>query len=568
MFTGRERSARLLALAGAGVFAVATFVLPYRLAVPETVSESYRVDFNNHAALLLFLLCAGCFCVGVGGFGWPVRRAQAGLPRWTLAAAVLLSVIVCVSWRLHRQHQPLGSESGYLINRQIQMAAGLRPYRDLEFIYGPLLLYPGYWLLTGLHLSPLHAYMSSWVAFWTLGTAMLWVMVAGVALPTRHRWAVFALLFLVSLEGFRSEGAHYTPLRTFCAGFCSVVVAAVWRKTRDPRLTAGAMVSAVLFGFLVSPEQGTALALGLSAYALLLGWAERERFPWRCALLVPSAAIFIVALANKAEWLRSMHGFAQGGNNFPLLPSAINFFVLGIYLCAIATLYHAVLHKEWESAVLPLGLCGLPMLTSAFGRCDVGHLTSAVPLYLLGILWLTSRPWTFRVWLVLSCWFLLDVGGMTRPLLKLRRVGVALAALPSPEPSTATVGIPQGELYFAPLLVPANPDGSPRWGARSGYFYGIQNVLTPGDINLKAQEIEQSRAPFLLLPDDSGPPKMLFWAAEESPAEVRTAEQSVWMPRLKHPLPSTAAVTAAIENRYDRTAFHEDGWRVWKRRQP
>ncbi len=545
------------------------FLVPYHLPVPETVSQSYRVGFNNHAALLLFLCAAGCFALATGGLSWPANPRRDRLPRSLLLLATLLTVAVCVSWRIHRAHQPLGSESGYLINRQIQMAAGLHLYRDLEFIYGPLLAYPGYWLRVGLHLSPLHAYMTAWVVFWIVGVAMLWFMVAAVDLPARHRWVVFTLLFLVTLSGFRSEGAHYTPLRIFCAGFCSVAVSWVWRRTQNAPRTVLAMVLAIAFGFLVSPEQGTALALGLSAYALLLGWKSRERFPLPWAGVVPLAALGVVAIAHQAGWLRSMHGFAQGGNNFPLLPSPVNFFVLAIYLCALAVLYRAAREGRWDSAVLPLGLCGLPMLTSAFGRCDLGHLTSAVPLYLLGILWLTSRPWPFAAWLVLSCWFFLNLGGIATSLANAKHPAHMIAAMPAATTDlSAATGIPEGPVYFAPLLVPTGNDGAPRWGAASGYFYGIQNVLTPGDIAAKAREVEDRRAPFLVLPDEDGPPQMQFWVAERSMAEVRSAEGSAWAPEDKRLLPSTAAVTEAIQRLYVRTPLNEDGWRVWKRRQP
>lgn len=569
MRKGWDRTLRMLALAGFVVCAAAVFVVPYHVPVTETVSESYRVGFNNHAALLLFLLAAALFSVGVDGLGFPDRAEDRPLPRWVLYAAMLAAGLLCIAWRVHRQHQPLGSESGYLINRQIQMAAGLHVYKDLEFIYGPLLIYPGYWLLAGTKLSPLLAYMTTWTVFWVVGTGMLWFMLARLALPCRHRVLLFVFLFYFTLGNVRSEGAHYTPLRMFCAGFFSVAVAFVWQRTGDARRTAATMMAAIAVGFAVSPEQGTALALGLSAYALLLGWKARARFPLLLAGAVPVWALLVVALASRAGVLRSMHGFAQGGNNFPLLASPLTVFLLAVYLCSLAVLFRALRRGAWDSPVLPLGLCGVPMLSSAFGRCDSGHLNSAVPLYLLGLFWVCSRPWAFRAWVVLYAFFFLDIGGAIRSLAKVKHPAQAVAALPGePTPVTPSEGIPGGRSYFAPFALPTGVDGVPLWSAQSGYFYGVQNVLTPQDIAVKAREIRERRAPYLVLPDSPGAPEMLFWESERNLEIVRVQEGSFRVPAVKHALPSTADVTEAITSLYERTPMAEAGWRVWKLRQP
>ncbi len=569
MLKGLTGPLRLLALLVAAALALAVFVVPYHVAVAPTVSQSYRVGFNNHAALLLFLGAALLLSVATGGF--TIAKAEdRRLPRWWLVAGVLLTLSLCAIWRIDRAHKALGSESHYQLNRQAQMVGGMRLYRDLEFIYGPLLEYPGYWLQAGLHWSPLRAYMTSWVVDWLLGTAMLWCMVAWTNLPTRYRWVLFVFLDAFTLLMLLpSEGTHYTPLRVLCAGFLSVAVATYWRRTHAPYRTAAVMVGAIACGFAVSPEQGTALALGLSAYALLLGWKNRAQFPVAAAAIVPIGAAAIVAGATGWGVLRSMHGFAQGGNNFPLLPSPANVIVLGVYLCAIAAFYRVVLEGDWDSAAVSMGLCGIPMLSSAFGRCDLQHLTSAMPLLLLGFFWLAGRRWTFAIWLVLGTYSFFNAGTLLylaqRSLTKARHDSVALPA-PLPQYVKEGVPVPAGQEYFAPFALPVGLDGRARWGASSGYYFGLQNVLTPEDINTKANEIRKRHAPFLLLPDNPEGAVPLFWLAERDVNYVRMSEGSAWAPQQKRPLPSTQAMTDAIESEYVATDSREDGWRVWKRR--
>ncbi len=167
------------------------------------------------------------------------------------------------------------------------MVSGLRLYRDLEFVYGPLLVYPGYWLRAGLRWFPVTSYMTAWVIEWIAGTAMLWCMIAWTNLPTRYRAVLFVFLDLFTMFLLLpSEGTQYTQMRVFCASFLCLAVATYWRRTHAPYQTATLMLAAIAGGFAVLPEQGTGLGIGLSAYALLLGRKNRARFPWTAASLV------------------------------------------------------------------------------------------------------------------------------------------------------------------------------------------------------------------------------------------------------------------------------------------
>lgn len=575
MLTHKLTPVRLLAGALSLLLIVAMFFVPYRVPVAPSVSQSYATGFNNHAALLLFL-CGGLFfAIAIRPWAFPVPVQDRPLPKTLLYGSMLLSLCACIVWRLDRAGKGMGSESPYLIDRQIHMVAGAHLYRDLEFIYGPLLVYPGYWLQRLTSLSPLQAYMTQWTLEWVVGTAMLWYMVARVRLLTRHRMAVFLFLYACALTMLPTEGTHYTPMRVYCAGFLAVAAGEVVRHPMRASLRAAAFSVAIALGFAVSPEQGVALGLGLSAYSLLLAWKAPSRLTWRAAACVPLAGATAAVAAKAWGMLRSMNGFASGGYNFPLLPSAMNLFILSVYLFGIALVLAVVARKDWLSSAVPLGLCGLPMLTSAFGRCDLEHLTSAVPLYLAGWFCLARRSWWFRAALLLAVLMLFDVQSILG--LASRVLGRATGQRP-PEHATAAPPVaPEavgrkitaaGRPYFAPFALPVGTDGLPRWGADSGFFFGIQNVLTTEDLRAKADEIEHRRAPYLLLPDLPQQPDLRFWSAEENIAEVARLEGSRWAPVVRRPLPDIAVVNQVVSRMYVPTDMREDGWRVWALRRP
>src|SRR5579875_2006385 len=410
MFPEMRRPARWLMGIAAAVCAVAMFSLPYHVPVAPVMSQSYATGFNNHLASALFLAACGCFCLATGGSRVPPKAEDRKLPLSFLGGALVLSILLPTVWRVRREHKPLGSESAYLLNRHIHLLHGARLYRDIEFIYGPLLLYPGVLLQKLTHVSALHAYMAVWVLYWALGTGMFWYLIAALEIPNARRWLLFLFLYLMALVPLRSEGVQYTPLRSYFAAFFAVLVAQYWLRTGSGRRTAVLMAVAIVLGFGISPEQGFGLGIGLSAYAVLLAFTSAKRFPALGAAAVVTVALIATGVAKSAGELRSTSGFAQGGQNFPLLPSPLNCFLLAIYVCALMVLYRAVRSRDWKSMAIPLGLCGLPMLSSALGRCDAGHLSGDTPLYVLGLFWIFGQRWALWVWAVPAAILVLPVG--------------------------------------------------------------------------------------------------------------------------------------------------------------
>ncbi len=565
LHVSRSRS-RVLAAGALALLAAGIFALPYALPVPPSVSQSYVTGFNNRAALIAFLLCGGLLAALTDGILPPSESDDSALPRWTLLAVMAGTFLICLVWRVSRQ-PVLGVELAYNLERQIHLDHGEHLYRDFEYIYGPLLIYPGHLVTSLLKVRSLTGYLVSWMAQWLAGMTLIWFVVANTDLRTSRRWAVLLFLLAFALTAIASDGTNYAPLRAYTAAALSLGVFLFWRRHQRPYATAAMAVLAIGVGLLVSPEQGVGLGFGLSAYGVLLSWSNRQRFPVAAAVLIVLGAAAASAAAAQVGVFGSLRALARGGYNFPLLPSGPNLFLLGTYLCGLGLLYRFVRRGELERAAVPLALCGVPMLASAFGRCDTGHLASASPLLLVGVLGIAGHRRLFWGWLLLGVAFLLPI----RPLLSAGLQRMHPVERPSEMPrspgtaATPSQPIPPGK-YFAPIYVPVDPNGRLMWSAESGFYFGLWNVISPERIQAKAAEITEKRAARLLLPDSDGQMGLYFWPSEQDLEQLHKLESAPWVPKAKHALPSLEPIRRAILQAYTPTNEAERGWRVWKLR--
>ena len=561
----------LLATFAVFLLALGVFVLPYHVAVLPSVSQSYATGFSNRAAVVSFLIGSSLLAFSTNGILPRPQARDRKLPQWTFWITVGFTLFACGGWCFQRAHRGLGlgTETMYAIERQTHLDRGEMLYGTFEYAYGPLLIYPGHWLhrAGAGHSAIVHGYLLSWTLAWAVGAAMLWFVVARLDFPTRYRAPLLVYLLAVGLEAIPCEGMNYSPLRTYCAAFGCVACYAVWQYRR-PYVFAVSTVAAIALGFAVSPEQGFGLLFGLGAFAVLLAWRERRIFPAVAALLAISGGLGVAAIAFFLGALRTARAFASGGYNFPLLASPTNLFILATYVCGIGFLFREFRSGRLESVVLPLGLCGVPILFSAMGRCDVGHLMSATPLYLAGVIAIAGRPRVFFVWLPLACYFFLDLGHVINFAAAHAHASSAPRgdSLQSAAPNAIDEPIAAKADYFAPVSVPMGGDGLPRWDAQSGYYSGLWNVISAEDVQRKRDEINQRRAPLLVLPDEGGKVPVRFFSTETDPEALKSLEASAWRPRAIHALPSTAPIAQVIEMLYTPTRQAENNWRVWRLR--
>ena len=544
----------MLLTASVLLMTLGTFGLPYRIPIAPSFSQSWVTGFNNHASV-------ACFLVGGLVFGFLTRAAvverplpQDKLPVWTFWAATVGVLLLCLAWGSRG-----GNEALYMVDRQLHLSHGERMYRDFEFIYGPMLLYPGYWFQNLLHLSASHAYYLNWKMQFVLGTAVFWYAIAHIDLPVRYRPLLFLILFLFQVSAIQNGGLNYTPLRSCAALGLAVATHQVWCRYRNALYTAASMVFSIAIGFAVSAEQGIGLTFGMCAYALLLTWRHRGAFPIWVAGIVVCLGAGVLAAASGMGILNTPRMFAAGGYSFPLLPSPINLLLLATYVSGLGLFVRALWARNIENVAVPLALCGIPMLTAAFGRCDPGHLMSATPLFVLGAFALTARPRLHLVW-VIGMSGILVVAGVQR---------LHLRAQIRAAQSTPTAGVEQlgssatpirlGPAYYAPILVPRGAEDTPRWNVDSGMCQ-LSNVQ---QFALKRDEILRRRSALLLLPDTPDLMESAFWDSDTKVNSLHTLELSPWVPKPIQGLPSADSVSNAIHALYKPTTQRQDGWRVW-----
>jgi hypothetical protein len=514
--------------------AAAVFALPYAVPVTPTISLSYIAGYNNKAAVVLLV-------VGIALFAWYTRgelarteQEDAPLGVWSLVAWVVIAVLLC-TLRAHLSlHKPPANESIYNLNRQQMLAAGLTPYRQFEYAYGLLLLYPGFWIATLAHVSAQAGYYASWIFQWVVGIVLLWWLVRRLDLPLRYRVFGFSALMAIQLDSIPNEGPNYTPLRSYAA---AVLVFAVYRVARSqPRLwvTAVAGIAAVALGLACSPEQGFGVAAGVGAYLLLMalrpqwevgpaiadadGKTAKARWLALCGFALGTA--MILALSNAAGMFATLRNFSSGGSSFPILPSPMTCAILFLYAVAGCTLYRELRLRQLRSAAVPLVLAGCAMLPSAMGHADIGHLYSASPASLVGLLMLTAMPALRRWWfaLVFLFYFAVPFTLSVRGTLIGHELKAFISHRKSAAPPTAAeitadlseakdkmtpvdaAAMPCDRTYFSPILAPLGTSAAFRTACLdTGYYMQMLNVSTEEGIGRKIEEMRQRPEEPLLL---------------------------------------------------------------------
>lgn len=546
---------------------VAVFSLPYLVPAPLSISRSYVAGFSNRAAILLLLGGTLLFAFFTRGELAAISLQESHLSRRALALALLVTLLGC----LHRAHFPHitipGGEALYFLNRQQMLAAGSFPYRQFEFAYGPLLLYPTLWLQRLFHLSVLHSYVLSWTVQSILGIVMLWTVVRAIDFPIRSRVTLFAFLFFAQFFWADYGGMNYTAFRAYAAAFVIVLTWAVWRHTRNPWLFALCTFAAVAFTLACSLEQAVGTALGLNGCLLLLTFLPPRRFPptaFAVSLLASIACFVAVAPFGMLLTLRS---FGSGGYSYPLLPSPSILLALFAYVVAGCLLYRAILLRRLDSVAVPLTLAGAAMLPTALGRCDILHITSAMPAFVVGAAAICAMPAVRRWWLPLAFLGLVLVPAtfprIEKVFPRLRRVvslvSPSRAAHMQPwstsgnqfylSPSNVSpLSLPCDQIYFSPVLMPVPTEAFRPACLDTGYFLGYTNVNTPATIAAKVGELQQHASQPLLMEDKP--------LEEQLPLQLNTMESlhveagSPWVPHERNPPLTYAPIIDYINTHY------------------
>jgi hypothetical protein len=520
--------------------------------------------------------------VGTALFAWLTRGEIARSSDQDSAVSVRalllilpLVVAACVVRLYHSTAGTPGGEAFYFLNRQQMLAAGLTPYRQFEFMYGPLLLYPNLWVVRVLHISALHAYNAVWMAHWVLGTGMIWFVVRSLDLPIPSRNLFFGLLVLVQLVWTDYGGLNYTPLRAYNAAFWIAVFHRIWKRSGDGWLSAVTAIAAVAFAIACSVEQGVGVAFGVMAYVLILAGARKFSWPAAGVALLGTAVCFGIAAAFGL--LKGILAFGSGGYSNPLLPSIPICAALLTYVAAACWLYRALRLRRFDSAGVPLTLAGIALLPAALGRCDLVHITAATPAFVVGLASLYGMP-ALQSW---SAAFVL-AGLVVVPAAVRRsdqfwnhvpgyaRLAELLQHGDSENPgdnqispvAVTAASLPCDRRYFAPSFMPLPVSPINPSCLDTGYYLAMVNVASPATVQDKVNELRQRPDEPLILENVSL--ERQFPTQMSDTRMLYRESGSLWAPKRRNPPVTFAPVTDYIRANYVPGPEIADGkLRVW-----
>ena len=369
---------------------LAVFALPW--VTPVTVraiqSDSQAVGFNNRIAVLgLFAGMLALFFHGVlskpacsdqqaplistrltSVEGRVSMRLQLTVVVVTATAVALLASV----WQTH----PTG-DAAYFIDKLNRVIAGGAPYSQIEFSYGPLMLYLPLltWRLVGWTGLSVYAVYYAWVALsYVLGVRLAVYVLDRVRLARSTKNLGVAIVTAFTLL-YPTLGLNYSPLRYLLP--YAVLVWVLQRLTTASRAR-GAHAILPLAGVLattaVSPEMGMALLAALGVSLVVLAITDPRAYaPALATLLVGSAAGAAVMLASAGA--TTLRAFTGGAYAFPVLPALPALVLVGAALLSARHTGCAAGTRSHEGAALQLGwlVLAAALLTPALGRADFVH---------------------------------------------------------------------------------------------------------------------------------------------------------------------------------------------------
>jgi hypothetical protein len=561
----------------------AIFTLPYFAPVHQAVSTAYVAGFNNRVAVLLMLGGTALFAFFTRGELARMEEADTRLSVPVLLLSLALVLVLCLA-RIHSV--PMGSrvdESLFFLNRLQLVAAGYLPYRQFDIPYGPLLLYPAYWITRGLHVSIAQGYGAWWTIQWLAGTAMMWAVVRWVDFPVRWRLGVYGLLFAMQLVGLRTGGSNYTPFRAYMAAFLVFAAWRVWRRWGNPWLMAVVSVLAVTVATLFSMEQAVGVEFGLGCYLFLLAAMRKVKFPWAAFAVYVVGCVLSYKLAEWMGLFISFKAWAAGGLSNPVLPSPAIALGLLAYVAAGCLLIRRLLDGRFDSAVIPLTTAGCAMMSSVLGRCDMQHIYAAMPAFVVGVAALGAMPAVRRWWLPLAALVLIVVPVLLNSPRARQRLGFPADPEPAaenvphapgakpvvletaPELNFVSSEFPCDRKYFMPSMAPSPLQPFRPQCQESGYFYAMGDVITAVGIEMKLDEMRARPNEPLVL--HNTPLEEEFKPDQTDLAGLRMQEVSLYVPRARNPPLTYQPMIDYIREHYAPGAVVMDGrFRVWEPR--
>ncbi len=390
-----KRSALLWALYGAAAF-YAFFQLPFDFPPTERlVSPSYCFGFNNHVAVFSCIVLIGLgtlyrireensavrLCFSSSGLSKVSRRLLA-----TALAVYLILTFAIYCWaRLHDSYGVDWEMSHFFWRLKLSEVYGLRPYRDYQYEYGPLLAYLPIWSQKLCALVNLSNNLTYYLLYWALDAAGL----CGIAfildhleMPKRRKNVTFGALAAALFLPYM--GLSGVLLRFIAPLFGLVVIHHVANR-RGRLLVLWTFVGTLIMAALnigLSSEIGISFLIAAGVYGLLL----LPRGVGIAVIFAVAVTILLSPILLPHAYYTSLFHFSQGANNLPLLPTSPH---LILYLIALLWFVPQWLAEAWRNRtnsapIFAVSCLSVILIPGALGRCDPPHvLTYGLTLTLL-----------------------------------------------------------------------------------------------------------------------------------------------------------------------------------------
>ena len=170
------------------------------------------------------------------------------------------------------------AESFYLIDRTWLLWQGKIPYQEIEFAYGPGLLYGPLIVKYLLPVDIAQAYYLFWLLNHLLGIWLLFKAVNMIDYPSPSKKSIFLLLFFAGLFAILRMGTNYTFLRFSCPIFFVLVTQRLFKSSGTiatvRAVTICVHLSATLL--LISPEIAIAYAFAFVCVCLFSRTSKRS----------------------------------------------------------------------------------------------------------------------------------------------------------------------------------------------------------------------------------------------------------------------------------------------------
>ena len=386
---------------------LAPLLFPPDATLPNAAARlGYNLDVAWLAAVVWTIVAiVGVGLVGRAGSAAPLATAtEDARPairgrRLELAAVFAFFFLLYCPLFLARQGDFV--EDKYFLSALWRMQCGAAPYRDFEFLYGPLMIYPAHWwtALFGFSLKS-HYFLAALLEGAFFATLMA---VLQRCLPDRRaRWIAFVLLLPALIDVLM--GLNYIGWRRMLPVFSLLIVAA---RPLDRRAVAAA-AGILGFEFAFSFEFAAAgLAACGAVYALLLAQGDRWRVAaYGAALAAASVAIGIALIlmstgAVFGDYLSSTREILAEAGRLGLGAFKFGWTLHTLALFALLSIAAVVIGASWrhlhktkarEGDLLLVGavVYALVGLKIALQRADIWHMSA--PFLALIVAVLVARP--------------------------------------------------------------------------------------------------------------------------------------------------------------------------------